>query len=154
VLLRAVTLTIATILTSGAVALADPVEVDSCTGYPLSQYTGVVGISFHATDQTATAVAFIFGIQDPFGSVSVWYTGTTTGTFSPGVLIEPRRPSLNPAVFQSRTIIPQNPAWSFPITQSSSPESIRCVVFKVRLNDGSVWINPAVGNVTPFPASD
>ena len=131
-----------------------PVVLDSCIGYAVNEYMAAVGISFHTTTETATAVSFVFGVQDPFGNVSAWYSGTTTGEFSPGVTIEPKKPALNPAVFQSLKVIPQNAAWSFPISQSSSPESVRCVPFKVRLRDGSVWVNPSLGNIIPIPASD
>jgi hypothetical protein len=131
-----------------------PVVIDSCVGYAVNADTAAVGISFHATTQTVTAVSFVFGVQDPFGSVSAWYSGTSVGEFSPGIAIEPKKPALNPAVFQSRTVIPQNPAWSFPISQSSSPESIRCVLFKVRLRDGTLWVNPSLGSISPIPAND
>lgn len=131
-----------------------PVVLDSCVGYAVNEFTAAVGISFHATHQTVTAVSSVFGVQDPFGSISIWYTGTSIGEFSPGVTIEPRKPALNPAVFQSRTVIPQNPAWSFPISQSSSPESIHCAASKVRLQDGSVWLNPSLGSIVPIPAND
>lgn len=129
-----------------------PVAIDSCQAYLDDQYEATVGITFHAETQAASAVAFVFGAQDPFGSVSEWFTGTTTGTFSPGVKIEPKRPAMNPNVFQSRSIIPQNPAWSFSITPSASPQNIRCAVYKVRLADGSLWVNPNLTNIYPLSA--
>jgi hypothetical protein len=108
----------------------------------INDYDMQVGIGFEAVGQTAVAVEFVFVLQDASDKLSTWYSGSTMGTFSPGVTISPRHAALNNS-FITRSAYPENTAWEIFFSDSMSYAGVRCVVYKA-LEDCPLWTNPVV----------
>jgi hypothetical protein len=129
-----------------------PVHVENCQAIKVNDYTMQVGIDFMAVNKTATAVEFIFGFQDAFDSVATWYSGSSSGTFSPGVIIYAKHAALNNSFVPRRSDV-ENSAWEMPYSSGTSLSGIRCVLYKAKFADGTIWTNPAFPNVYPIPAN-
>ena len=133
-----------------AAALADsPVQINHCEWQfenpNEDDYNIRAGVSFtNVSTMAATAVKFTFVYRDAFGNtVNTLGTGsgTITGVFSPGVLIQPRR-ALNGVMQINSERYPNSPVWELYNFSGKDVTDVSCSVNSVRFEDGSVWTQP------------
>jgi len=151
---------------STRLGLAEPVAIIACDvdagDTRQSDYNMTVGVSFkNSSEQTITAVKFDFNLLDTFGNTLSTQNGTVTGSFAPGILIQPRRVvggsmlQLTPNTMVSRTQNTTSPAWYVRNTFGRDLSNVRCGLNAVRFADGTLW-NPATeppGGAPPSPTA-
>lgn len=123
-----------------------PVKIEACGAIandyenntvdpPAYAYTEIEAeVSFRDVAQSAAvAVKFGFAPVDSFNNIiGAGASGTVTGSYAPGVLIQPHRAGLE-NVLQSDAS-----AWTMDVSQQDV-HGVLCFVQSVRLEDGTIW---------------
>jgi hypothetical protein len=132
-----------------------PIIIDSCAVQPLIENNSLlpsatsvdVGITFHATTQPVAMVEFLFWFQDSFGDrQGAAYSGISSGTFSPGIAIAPRRGLVG---YLGRSLVHPNEA-VWPLYSGGKTGSAECMVYKARLASGEVWTDHRYDSTFPI----
>jgi len=109
-----------------------PVELTTCYAWIVqnsNETRVVVSVVFRVrpASKTATSVRFTFAAGNAFDA-PISFTGTSEGSFSPGVRIDRAHAPIG-------TVIPM---WNYPIA-GSDVTKVACAVSDVAFADGSIW---------------
>lgn len=100
-----------------------------------------VGVSFeNVSAKTIVAVKWHIGLIDDFGKVLWVDTEISRGTFSPNVVIDPKR-ALDGAL-QTASEFGNTNAWDFENPYGNKVAQYRVQAAAVRFQDGTIWENP------------
>jgi hypothetical protein len=131
-----------------------PIDVTLCDARPMVNAYGnanpgqlTIGVTFRVTGTVAaTAIQFKFVAVDAFNKVlGTLDTETFYGTFSPSIVIEPRK-ALNGNLIVN-SVQPTSPAWNVYNSYGNNAGQVFCTPWQAKFADGTVWSHPPVARV-------